>query len=64
MTANEIYKQMVATAEKLSIGELKSQVAKLMGDNSETAGTMFNVMLTALENKMPEAEYVAFCESF
>ena len=63
MSAKQIYKTMVSTAETLSIEELKLQVAKYMNEFSDEAGTMFNVMLTALENKMPEAEYTDFCNS-
>lgn len=63
MTANGIYKKMIATAQTLPIAELKKQVVVFMADTSNEAGTMFNVLLTALENKMPEAEYVEFCDS-
>jgi len=63
MTANQIYKKMIATAQALTVDELQTQVIKFMADTSDTAGTMFNVLLTALESKMPEADYVEFCNS-
>lgn len=63
MTANQIYKKMVSTAQSLSAQELKDQAVKLMNDSTEGAGIMFNVVLTALESKMPESEYVEFCNA-
>ena len=63
MTANQIYNKMIETAKILPVSELKKQIAVFMADTSEDAGLMFNVLLTALETKMPEAEYVAFCAS-
>lgn len=61
MNANQIYQKMIAAAQTLSVDELQIQVTKYMADTSENAGTLFNVLLTALESKMPEADYVAFC---
>lgn len=63
MTANQIYKKMIATAQALPVTELKSQIIKLMDDTSDSAGTLFNVRLTALEGKISESEYVEFCNA-
>ena len=63
MTANQIYNKMIETAKILPATELKKQIAIFLADTSEDAGLMFNVLLTALEEKIPEAEYVAFCAS-
>jgi|RifCSP16_1_1023843.scaffolds.fasta_scaffold383778_1 hypothetical protein len=63
MTANQIYKKMIATAQTLSVAEIKAQIVRLMDDTSESAGTLFNVMLSALEGKVSESEYVEFCNA-
>ena len=63
MQANQIYKKLVTTASVLSVDTLKSEVVAWMANTSDEAGVMFNVLLTALENKMPEAEYIAFCDA-
>ena len=63
MTANQIYKKMVSTAQTLSVAEIKAQIIRLMDDTSESAGTLFNVMLSALEGKVSESEYVEFCNA-
>ena len=57
------YKQMTDLACKLSIEELKIQIVKLMDDDADHVGDVFIAMLSALEAKIPEAEYVAFCDS-
>lgn len=63
MNANQIYKKMISVAQSLSVEALKAEIKKWMSDTSDDAGVMFNVLLTALENKMPEADYVAFCDA-
>lgn len=63
MNANQIYKKMISAAQTLPVTEIKAQIVRLMDDTSEDAGTLFNVMLTALEGKVSESEYVEFCNA-
>lgn len=63
MTPNQIYSKMIATASALSVDQLQVQVKKYMADTSEGAGIVFNVLLTALEEKMDEGEYIDFCDA-
>jgi len=63
MTQVQIYKAMVAKAATLNADELKAEVARLMDDHSEFAGILIDVVLTALEPKIPTAEYVEFCNA-
>ena len=63
MTANQIYKKMIATAAALPVSELKIQIAKFMNDTTDGATTIFSALLDALEGKVSESEFVEFCES-
>lgn len=56
-----IFAKMVKTAKTLPVADLKEQAKRLYSDFSEHAGLMFTVVLTALEEKTEQAEYLAFC---
>ena len=46
-----------------SIEDLKKRLVELMNSHEQGAGIVFNILLDYLESKMPESEFVAFCDS-
>ena len=66
---------MKATAKQTAIAKMKASVAKrstemlkecakmLMDITSEEANISFYYVLSELENRMPEPEYITFCDS-
>ena len=63
MSANKIYKQMIATASTLSVDELKKQIIIFMDCDPEYAAEVFSVMLAALESKLSEKDFIEFCDA-
>ena len=61
------YAQMKEKAFKgfaaYSIEDLKKRLVELMNNHEQGAAIVFNILLDYLESKMPEAEFVAFCDS-
>lgn len=55
----------IATQElsKLSTDELLETAKKLFTDYSTAADKVFNVIINILENRLPENEFVKFCDS-
>jgi hypothetical protein len=49
--------------QKCKIEDLKKEAVRLMDDFSEGANLTFNVLLSYLEEKMSETEYIKFCEA-
>lgn len=64
----EMYKQELVNQIKnslvpISTGQLKEMAQKLMTNYEDGAGVVFNLVLSELETRMSETEYVNFCES-
>jgi len=47
---------------KLSVNEVAEIVAKMFSDTRNEAGIILDAALEVLEAKMPEADFVRFCE--
>jgi hypothetical protein len=47
---------------KMNIDELAEIVGRLMNDTSSEATMVIDAALSAIESKMPEADFVRFCE--
>lgn len=56
----ELIKAQVA---KLAVAQLKEMAARLMSDYREGTDLVFQVVMGALETRLPEAEFLAFCDS-
>ncbi len=48
--------------EKLTIEELAEIAAKMSADFSNEAGIILEATLAVLEKKMPEADFIRFCD--
>jgi len=55
----------IATEElsKLSTNDLLETAKKLSTDYSSAADKVFNVIINILENRLPENEFVKFCDN-
>jgi hypothetical protein len=51
------------TLSKTSTNLLKEMISKLMYNYEDGAGLVFNLALSELETRLPESEYVLFCDS-
>lgn len=47
----------------LAVAQLKEMAALLMKDTREGSNLVFVAVLDALEARLPETEYAAFCDS-
>lgn len=47
---------------KMNINELAEIVGRMMNDTRSEASIVIDAALSALESKMPEADFVRFCE--
>lgn len=56
-----IFDKMVATASSLTIEQLKEAIVKDAA-KPELPSVVFDSLLDALEGKVTEAEFIAFCE--
>lgn len=54
--------QMIRVADQLTISDLKQHIVQMHADNAADDHVL-EAMLTALENKMVDADFIAFCES-
>lgn len=52
-----------AKVSKLSLEMLKEMAAKLFSDTRDGSEIVFSAVISALETKMPEAEFVSFCDA-
>jgi len=48
---------------RTSTNLLKKMASDLMINFEDGAGVVFNMVLSELENRMPEPEYISFCDS-
>lgn len=53
-----------ARVSSMSVEALKAMARQLFTDTRDGAEIVFSAVLAALDAKMPEAEFVAFCEAF
>ena len=63
MNYQEFEKIASAKLDALNVDQLKHEALGLKNDMSEAATCVLSVILKKLENKMPEADFVAFCDS-
>lgn len=54
---------MTKLAAKLTTKELMVQARKMAESTEDYATDVLNVLLTVLDGRIPESEYVAFCDS-
>jgi hypothetical protein len=59
MTAQE---KFAAKIQSQSVSSLKEMAKKLFADTREGADMVFSAVLDALMNRIPEDEFIAFCE--
>lgn len=57
------YSKMTQFANKQSTEILKETAKMLMNNYEDGAGLAFSVTLNVLESRMPEAEFVEFCDN-
>jgi hypothetical protein len=55
--------KLTAKVKSQSTAMLKTSARLLMNQYTEEAGIAFVFVLNELEERMPEAEYTAFCDS-
>lgn len=63
MTYAQIKENAFKGFDNYSIEDLKKRLFDLMNSTEQGSGIVFNILLDYLESKMPEAEFVAFCDS-
>ena len=51
-----------ARLENLSISELGEMAARLVNDYRDGAEIVLSAVMNTLESKMPEADFIRFCE--
>lgn len=56
-------KQMAQLAAKMSTKDLMEQARKMAASVEDYATDVLAALLTALDGRIPESEYVAFCDS-
>lgn len=54
--------QIIATAQTCKTAQIKEMARALMNDLSEEASMVLNALLSILEARLPEAEFIAICE--
>ena len=54
---------LTAKTAALSTAQLRDVIANLWSDFREEAATVFDAALVELERRLPEGEFVAFCET-
>jgi hypothetical protein len=54
---------MIAKAAELSTKELMEQAVNMASSMEEYATDVLDALLTALDGRISESEYVAFCDS-
>ena len=54
---------MIQIASQLTVVELKNEIIKMMNDFNDYANNVLVALLSALESKVSENEYIAFCDS-
>jgi hypothetical protein len=54
--------KLVGKVEKQTTASLKDMAAQLVNDMRDGTDLVFSVVLDALMARLPEAEFVAFCE--
>lgn len=58
-----IKEKMVKLASQLSAPELKEQARKINEMFDDWADDVLMALLSALESKIPESDYIQFCDS-
>ena len=61
--AQKNHAALVAKASQLSTGELKEKISIYMADDSEEGQLLCNAMVDALQSKIPESEFIEFCDA-
>lgn len=55
--------EMINTAKQLNTEALKAEIVKMAASDADYATDVLMALLGALESRMPEAEFVAFCDA-
>ena len=55
--------EMINTAKQLNTAALKAEIVKMAASDAAYATDVLMALLGALESRMPEAEFVAFCDA-
>ncbi len=63
MTAQAIQQKIDAKIAKLSVPALKDMAAKLMVDQRDGSEIVLSAVMASLMRRMPETDFVAFCEA-
>jgi hypothetical protein len=62
MTAQAAQQKINARVASLSVATLKDMAGKLMNDQRAGTEIVLSAVMDALMARMPEAEFVSFCE--
>jgi len=54
---------MIEKAKSLTVDELKIEIAKVMVSHEDHAGVLLDVLLSALETKISDEEFIVYCDS-
>ena len=63
MTAQTAQQKLTARISGLSITTLKDMAAKLMNDQRAGTEIVLSAVMDSLMGRLPEAEFVSFCEA-
>lgn len=55
--------KMTSVANQMTVADLKEQAIKMMNSVESHATDVLNALLNALESKVSEDEFVAFCDA-
>lgn len=55
--------KMTVVANQMTVADLKEQAIKMMNSVESHASDVLNALLNALESKVSEEEFVAFCDA-
>jgi len=61
--AQKNHAALVAKASQLSIGALKEKISIYMIEDSTEGQLLCDAMVDALQSKIPENEFIAFCDA-
>lgn len=63
INGDDVMDKINARVASLAVKQLKEMAIKLFTDERDGAEIVFSAVLGELEGRMPEADFVAFCES-
>jgi hypothetical protein len=63
MTAQAAQQKFTAKIAALPVATLQDMAGKLMVDHRDGTEVVLSAVMNALEARMPEAKFIAFCEA-